>query len=109
AGDFGRVGRDHPKPREFLHEQIQEAGIYSLQQRVARAASAPFTAKRCFARLAIKKSANVWTEHIPSSRSYKSCRQLFCKPRSARADIIQHGGGVPRGNCLCVHPALRSE
>jgi CRP-like cAMP-binding protein len=33
AGDFGGTGGYDPQPREFLHEQIQEAGIYSLQRR----------------------------------------------------------------------------
>jgi CRP/FNR family cyclic AMP-dependent transcriptional regulator len=33
AGDSGRTGRDHPKPREFLYEQIQEARFHSLQRR----------------------------------------------------------------------------
>jgi len=49
AGDFGRIGRDYAEPRELLHEQIQEARIYSLQWR--RDANTQFTAERCFARL----------------------------------------------------------
>ncbi len=48
------TGGDNAEPGEFLHEQIQEAGIHSLQQRAARAASAQFTAERCFARLAMR-------------------------------------------------------
>jgi CRP/FNR family cyclic AMP-dependent transcriptional regulator len=32
AGDFSRTGRDNAQSREFLHEQIQEAGVHPLRR-----------------------------------------------------------------------------